>query len=46
MIIKRVFYDWHSQGLKIKQLEKEISPTIPAAMGMGGGKYDLSYSYS
>lgn len=42
MKIERTFYDWHSQGLKIKQMEKDISPTIPAAMGLGGGKHDMS----
>lgn len=29
-------YDWHSQRMDIRKLEKDISPTLAAAMGMGG----------
>lgn len=31
-----VFYNWHSQSVSASKIEDDVSPTIPAAMGMGG----------
>ena len=31
-----VFYNWHSQSVHASKIEDDVSPTIPAAMGMGG----------
>lgn len=31
---KRIYYEWHSQDLRIKQTD--TCPTLNAAMGMGG----------
>ena len=30
------YYQWHSHSLDIKEIDNGVSPTIPAAMGMGG----------
>lgn len=30
------YYDWHSQNVRASKIEDDCSPTIPAAMGMGG----------
>ena len=30
------YYYWHSQSVVVKELEEPISPTLAAAMGMGG----------
>lgn len=30
------YYNWHSQSLACTKIEDDCSPTIPAAMGMGG----------
>ena len=35
IVNKNLFY-WHSHGVEAKPIEDNCSPTIPAAMGMGG----------
>lgn len=30
------YYNWHSQNVRADKIEDDCSPTIPAAMGMGG----------
>lgn len=32
----RAVYEWHSQALRVREIEDDVSPTLSAGMGMGG----------
>ena len=35
-LFQPIAYEWHSQDLRVREIEDDIAPTLPAAMGMGG----------